>query len=74
MEAVTAAVDAGADLLHQFAYVIDGTVGMATGNETTGMVLKNRDGAWAEASSRGLARILASTDEPARHGDRWHRT
>lgn len=35
MEAVTAAVDAGADFPHQFAYVIDGTVWMATCNETT---------------------------------------
>ena len=39
MEAVTAAVDAGADLLHELVHVIDGTVGMANGNETTGRVL-----------------------------------
>ncbi len=44
MEAVTAAVDAGADSLHQFAHVIDGKVGTATADEITGTVLKNRCG------------------------------
>ncbi|WP_458683688.1 replicative DNA helicase [Prescottella equi] len=51
--------------LHR-AHAIDGQIGMATADEITGLILKNRHGAAQIQFERAWHGHLASTDEPAR--------
>ena len=51
--------------LHR-AHAIDGRIGMATADEITGLILKNRHGAAQVQFERAWHGHLASTDEPAR--------
>ncbi len=52
-------------VLHR-AHAIDGQIGMATADEITGLILKNRHGSAQVQFERAWHGHLASTDEPAR--------